>query len=101
MEAERTNGSGEPSRLRHGRVGEPVSRLDGALKVRGAATFAAEFAPEGMAHAALVLGTIAKGRLAAIDTDAAEALEFQAPRHLRRARPPSRHAAQRRADERL
>ena len=30
-------------RRQHGLIGKPVSRLDGMLKVKGAATFAAEF----------------------------------------------------------
>ncbi|HWE82388.1 MAG TPA: xanthine dehydrogenase family protein molybdopterin-binding subunit, partial [Gaiellaceae bacterium] len=60
--------------IRHerGSIGAPVSRLDGALKVTGAARFAAEVRLEGMVYAALVFSTIAKGRLATIDTGAAE-----------------------------
>ncbi|TAJ83077.1 xanthine dehydrogenase family protein molybdopterin-binding subunit [Reyranella sp.] len=57
----------------HGHVGEPVSRLDGALKVRGEARFAAEVAMEGLLHAAIVHSTIPRGRIAALDTAAAEA----------------------------
>ncbi|MBB3221122.1 xanthine dehydrogenase family protein molybdopterin-binding subunit [Pseudoduganella umbonata] len=57
----------------HALVGAPVSRVDGAVKVRGAAPFAAEFALDGMAYAALVHSTIAKGRVATLDTAAAEA----------------------------
>ncbi|VWX53974.1 xanthine dehydrogenase family protein molybdopterin-binding subunit [Novosphingobium sp. 9U] len=59
-------------RQQHGHVGQPVSRIDGPLKVRGAAKFAAEFAPENMAHAALTFATIARGRITAIDTSAAQ-----------------------------
>ena len=58
----------------HGLIGTAVSRIDGPLKVRGEARFAAEFALEGMAYAALVFSTIAKGRVAAFDTRAAEAV---------------------------
>ena len=58
---------------KHGLIGTPVSRLDGALKVKGAAPFAAEFRFEGMTYAALVHATIARGRIAAIDSTAAEA----------------------------
>jgi len=61
------------ARVRHGRVGEPVSRLDGALKVRGAARFAAEVAMDGLLHAAVVHSTIARGRIASLDMAAAEA----------------------------
>jgi len=56
-------------RERHGHVGRATSRIDGPLKVKGAARFAAEFAPEGMAYAALAFSTIAKGRIAALDLD--------------------------------
>ena len=58
---------------RHGLIGAPVSRIDGPLKVRGAATFAAEFVLDDMVYAALAFGTIAKGRIATLDTSAAEA----------------------------
>ncbi|WBS00551.1 xanthine dehydrogenase family protein molybdopterin-binding subunit [Pseudoduganella sp. SL102] len=57
----------------HALIGAPVSRVDGAVKVRGAAPFAAEFALDGMAYAALVYSTIARGRIATLDTAAAEA----------------------------
>ena len=60
-------------RQQHGLIGTSVSRLDGPLKVRGAATFAAEFPLEGMVYAALAYSTIARGRITAIATQAAEA----------------------------
>ena len=60
-------------RQQHGLIGTSVSRLDGPLKVRGAAPFAAEFPLEGMVYAALAYATIPRGRIAALDTDAAEA----------------------------
>jgi xanthine dehydrogenase YagR molybdenum-binding subunit len=60
-------------REQHGQIGRPLSRLDGSLKVRGAAPFAAEFPLDDMLYAALVFSTIAKGRIVAIDTGAAEA----------------------------
>ena len=44
----------------HPLVGAPVSRVDGALKVQGAAPFAAEIPLDRMAYAALVYSTIAK-----------------------------------------
>ncbi|MFC7328313.1 xanthine dehydrogenase family protein molybdopterin-binding subunit [Marinactinospora rubrisoli] len=54
-------------------VGRPVSRVEGPLKVTGAATYAAEFDPgPGLCHGAVVTSTIANGRIAAIDTAAAE-----------------------------
>jgi xanthine dehydrogenase YagR molybdenum-binding subunit len=60
-------------RRQHGLIGKPVSRLDGMLKVKGAATFAAEFPLENMAYAALAYATIPRGRIATLDTSAAEA----------------------------
>lgn len=56
-----------------GLIGAPLSRLDGPLKVRGEATFAAEFRFEGMTYAALTFSTIAKGRIATLETGGAEA----------------------------
>ncbi|WP_137899404.1 xanthine dehydrogenase family protein molybdopterin-binding subunit [Sphingomonas sp. 2SG] len=60
-------------RQQHGFVGKPISRLDGAIKVRGIAPYAAEFPLDRMAYAALVFSTVAKGRIATLDTAAAEA----------------------------
>ncbi|MUI15943.1 molybdopterin-dependent oxidoreductase [Massilia dura] len=57
----------------HELIGAPVSRVDGARKVRGEAPFAAEFALDAMTYAALVHSTIPKGRIATLDTAAAEA----------------------------
>eukprot|EP01037_Dinobryon_pediforme_P032110 gene32110-36913_t len=59
---------------KHGLVGTQVSRLDGPLKVKGAARFSAEFPLDGMLYAALTYSTIPKGRIATIDVAAAEAL---------------------------
>ena len=56
----------------HRVIGQPLDRLDGAAKVTGAATFSAEYALDGLVHAALVHSTVAKGRIVRID--AAEAL---------------------------
>ncbi len=57
---------------KHGLIGTPVSRLDGALKVKGAARFAAEFRFDDMVYAALAYATIPHGRIATIDSAAAE-----------------------------
>lgn len=54
-------------------IGQPLSRKDGVVKVTGAARYAADFAEAGMAYAQLVPSTVAKGRLAELDTSAAEA----------------------------
>lgn len=56
-----------------GLVGAPVSRIDGPAKVQGKARFAAEVALGGMVYASLVFSTIAKGRIVALGTAAAEA----------------------------
>ena len=55
-------------------VGQPVSRVDGRLKVTGGATYAAEFDPgPDMVYGVIVGSTIANGRIATIETAAAEA----------------------------
>ncbi|MEG3124095.1 xanthine dehydrogenase family protein molybdopterin-binding subunit [Sphingomonas sp. GB1N7] len=58
---------------KHGLIGTSVSRLDGPLKVKGAARFSAEFVFEDMTYAALAFATIPRGRIASLDTAAAEA----------------------------
>ena len=66
---------GKPDPLihhKHGLIGAPISRLDGRLKVTGAAPFAAEFPVDGMLYAALAYSTIPKGRIKTLDTAAAE-----------------------------
>lgn len=54
-------------------VGKPMDRVDGRLKVTGAALYAAEFPIKNLAHAVVVQSTIARGRIKSIDTRAAEA----------------------------
>ncbi len=67
-------GSPDPLvRAQHGLIGAQVSRLDGPLKVRGEARFAAEYVMDDMVYAALRYSTIARGRIATLDTSAAEA----------------------------
>jgi len=56
-------------------TGTPTSRVDGHAKVTGAAKYAAEFKAPGLAYAAVVTSTIAKGRIARID--ASEALKVK------------------------
>jgi xanthine dehydrogenase YagR molybdenum-binding subunit len=56
-------------------VGTPVRRVDGRLKVTGQATYAGDFAPEGLAHLVLVGSEVACGRIEAIDVDAARAAD--------------------------
>lgn len=52
-------------------VGTPIDRVDGRLKVTGAAKYAAEFRPKGLVHAVAVQSTVARGRIASIDAAAA------------------------------
>ena len=60
--------------LRERVVGQPMSRIDGPQKVTGTAQYAFEHSPEEVAYAFPVQSTIAKGRIASIDTSAAQAL---------------------------
>jgi xanthine dehydrogenase YagR molybdenum-binding subunit len=53
-------------------IGQPVSRVDGRQKVTGRATYAAEFDQPNQAYAAIVRSTIPAGRIASIETAAAE-----------------------------
>src|SRR3954452_3288366 len=55
-----------------GFIGQPVSRVDGRQKVTGRAIYAAEFDQPGQAHGVIVRSTIANGRIASIDSAAAE-----------------------------
>ncbi len=54
-----------------GPVGKPTRRVDGRLKVTGAARYAAEVRLPSLAHGALVLSTIASGKVTEIDSSAA------------------------------
>jgi xanthine dehydrogenase YagR molybdenum-binding subunit len=58
---------------KHGALGTSVSRVDGPLKVRGKARFAAEVRVERLTYAALLCSTIGRGQIATLDTTAAEA----------------------------
>lgn len=54
-------------------VGQPLARLDGVAKVTGRATYAAEYKlDESAAFGFIVEATIGKGRIATLDTAAAE-----------------------------
>ncbi|HWK47721.1 MAG TPA: xanthine dehydrogenase family protein molybdopterin-binding subunit [Stellaceae bacterium] len=60
------------------RIGQPLDRVDGRLKVTGGARYAAEFPPStvgaGLVHAVLVQSTIARGTITGFDLGAAKAL---------------------------
>ena len=53
-------------------IGQPLDRVDGPLKVCGQAHYTGDIAVPRMAHAVLVTSGIASGRVAAIDTGAAQ-----------------------------
>src|ERR1700678_867341 len=57
----------------HPVVGAPIDRVEGALKVTGRATYAAEYAgQDNTAYGFLLQASIAKGRITSMDTSAAE-----------------------------
>jgi xanthine dehydrogenase YagR molybdenum-binding subunit len=53
-------------------VGQGIDRVDGKSKVCGRATYAAEFALQGMTHAVLVLSTVPSGRIVRMSVENAE-----------------------------
>ena len=65
---------GKPDDLIERRVslGSQMSRVDGEIKVRGAAQFAAEVPMEGLLYAAFVHSTIARGRIVSFSLTEAE-----------------------------
>lgn len=54
-------------------LGKPINRVDGRLKVTGAAKYAAEFSPPGVCHAFAIKSRISNGKITSIDATAAEA----------------------------
>lgn len=58
--------------FKDGVVGDRMNRVDGRLKVTGAAQYSAEYQLPGLVHGFLVGSTITKGRIKSIDTKAAE-----------------------------
>ena len=56
-------------------IGNPLSRLEGKLKVMGKAKYSSEFAFENLAFAQGIQSTIASGTITAIDTSEAEKQE--------------------------
>lgn len=63
----------DPMLRKHGTLGQPVSRVDGPLKVQGKARFAAEFPYEDISYAALAFSSVARGKITELDVTAAEA----------------------------
>ena len=54
-------------------IGQPLDRVDGRLKVTGRAPYSYEHNVPNAVYAVMVMSTIAKGRIAALDATAAEA----------------------------
>ncbi|WP_291687096.1 xanthine dehydrogenase family protein molybdopterin-binding subunit [Bradyrhizobium sp.] len=62
-----------PAHARHGsNIGQPLTRREGVLKVKGEARFAADNHPPGMLHAVLAVSQIARGRVNFLDIQAAK-----------------------------
>jgi xanthine dehydrogenase YagR molybdenum-binding subunit len=62
-----------PAHLRHGSsIGQPLTRRDGVLKVKGEARYAADNHPPGMLHAVLAVSSIARGHVKFLDVEAAK-----------------------------
>ncbi|MCP3460236.1 xanthine dehydrogenase family protein molybdopterin-binding subunit [Bradyrhizobium sp. CCGUVB23] len=62
-----------PAHIRHGsNMGQPLTRRDGVLKVKGQAAYAADHHPPGMLFAVIAVSSIARGRVAALDVAAAK-----------------------------
>ncbi|RCJ17312.1 acylaldehyde oxidase [Nostoc minutum NIES-26] len=57
---------------KNGVVGKPLNRVDGHLKVTGGARYSAEFPIAKMTYGVTIQSAIAKGKIAQIDTKAAE-----------------------------
>jgi xanthine dehydrogenase YagR molybdenum-binding subunit len=53
-------------------VGKPLDRVDGRLKVTGAARFAGDFWHDRMAEAVAITSTVARGKIISIDTASAK-----------------------------
>jgi xanthine dehydrogenase YagR molybdenum-binding subunit len=64
----------DPAHLRHGsNIGQPLTRRDGILKVKGEARYAADNHPPGMLYAVVATSCIARGRVTHLDVAAAKA----------------------------
>ncbi|SHG83573.1 xanthine dehydrogenase family protein molybdopterin-binding subunit [Bradyrhizobium erythrophlei] len=75
-----------PAHLRHGsNIGQPLTRRDGVLKVKGEARYAADNHPPGMLHAVMAVSSIARGRVTFLDVQAAKShpgvVEVMTPTH--------------------
>jgi xanthine dehydrogenase YagR molybdenum-binding subunit len=62
-----------PANVRHGsNIGQPLTRREGLLKVKGQARYAADNHPPGMLHAVMAVSSIARGRVVFLDVQAAK-----------------------------
>jgi xanthine dehydrogenase YagR molybdenum-binding subunit len=62
-----------PAHVRHGsNIGQPLTRRDGILKVKGQAAYAADHHPQGMLFAVIAVSSIARGRVMSLDVAAAK-----------------------------
>src|SRR3954469_693229 len=61
--------------LAQGVVGAPLDRVDGPLKVTGAARYAYEHQVDGVTYASLVQSSIARGRIVSVEVSAALTLD--------------------------
>lgn len=65
--------SQSPAHTRHGsNIGQPLTRRDGALKVKGEARYAADNHPSAMLHAVMAVSSIARGRVTHLNIAAAK-----------------------------
>jgi xanthine dehydrogenase YagR molybdenum-binding subunit len=63
-----------PAHARHGsNIGQPLTRREGILKVKGEARYAADNHPPEMLYAVLAVSSIARGRVTSLDVQAAKA----------------------------
>src|SRR6201991_3965613 len=63
-----------PAHVRHGsNIGQPLTRREGVLKVKGQARYAADNHPPGMLYAVMAVSSIARGRVTFLDLQAAKA----------------------------
>jgi xanthine dehydrogenase YagR molybdenum-binding subunit len=60
--------------MRNTKVGDPIDRVDGRLKVTGGAKYSAEMPAANMSYAVIVQSTVANGRITTIDTKNARAV---------------------------
>jgi xanthine dehydrogenase YagR molybdenum-binding subunit len=64
----------DPAHIRHGSsIGQPLTRRDGILKVKGEARYAADNHPPGMLYAVVATSCIARGRVTSLNVAAAKA----------------------------